>query len=162
MQPSLNGIYMVGGQEQLKRAAAGWKINVEFSEDGTTDWLLLRDVKESNPIDLAKYAVASKINHESAFKWWVPLVLQKRHQMINKVKEKYWQTTHKYGVCVPKTVKEALQWIRRIIIPCGLMHLKRRWAKLKPPMSQLMGLRLNKCEQIKSRSFEASKKLNAT
>ncbi len=68
-----------------KRTTAGWKINVEFS-DGTTDWLPLGDVKESNPIGLAEYAIASKIDHEPAFKWWVPLVLRKRHCMINKVK----------------------------------------------------------------------------
>jgi hypothetical protein len=106
--PVSDGTYMVGGQERLKRTTAGWKINVEFS-DGTTDWLPLRDVKESNPIDLAEYAIASKIDHEPAFKWWVPLVLRKRHRMINKIKKKYWRTTHKYGVRVPKTVKEALQ-----------------------------------------------------
>ena len=29
--------------------------------------------------------------------------------MINKVKKKYWRTTHKYGIRVPKTIKEALQ-----------------------------------------------------
>jgi hypothetical protein len=69
-----NGTYMVGGQERLKRTTAGWKINVEFS-DGSTDWLPLRDVKESNPIDLAEYAIASHIDHEPAFKWWVPLVM---------------------------------------------------------------------------------------
>ena len=95
----------------MKRTTAGWKINVEFS-DGTTDWLPLRDVKESNPIELAEYAVGCKIDHEPAFKWWVPLVLRKRHQMINKVKKKYWRTTHKYGIQVPKTVKEALQFDR--------------------------------------------------
>ena len=99
---------MVGGQERLKKTTAGWKINVEFSY-GTTDWLPLRDVKDSNPIDLAEYAIASKIDHEPAFKWWVPLVMRKRGRMINKVKKKYWRTTHKYGIRVPKTVKEALQ-----------------------------------------------------
>ena len=109
--PVSEGTYMVGGQERMKRTTAGWKINVEFS-DGTTDWLPLRDVKESNPIELAEYAVGCKIDHEPAFKWWVPLVLRKRHRMINKVKKKYWRTTHKYGIQVPKTVKEALQFDR--------------------------------------------------
>jgi hypothetical protein len=28
------------------------------------------------------------------------------------VKKKYWRTTHKYGIQVPKTVKEALQFDR--------------------------------------------------
>ncbi|KAL7516513.1 hypothetical protein ACHAWX_001521, partial [Stephanocyclus meneghinianus] len=29
--------------------------------------------------------------------------------MISKVKAKYWRTTHKYGIRLPKTAKEALQ-----------------------------------------------------
>ena len=157
--PVSNGTYMVGGQERLKRTTAGWKINVEFS-DGTTDWLPLRDVKESNPIDLAEYAIASKIDHEPAFNWWVPLVLRKRHRMINKVKKKYWRTTHKYGVRVPKTVKEALQLDKENNNTLWADAIKKEWAKLKSPTSLSMELRLNKCGRIKSRSSEASKRLN--
>ncbi len=51
----------------------------------------------------------NKIDNEPAFKWWVPLVMQKRNQMINKVKKKYQQTTHKFGNRIPKTIKEALR-----------------------------------------------------
>ncbi len=29
--------------------------------------------------------------------------------MINKVKKKYWRTTHKFGISVPKTIAVALQ-----------------------------------------------------
>ena len=35
--------------------------------------------------------------------------MQKRHRMINKIKKKYWRTTHKYGIWIPKSVNEALQ-----------------------------------------------------
>jgi hypothetical protein len=49
---------------------AGWKIYVEFM-DGTTAWLPLKDVKESNPIELAEYAILNRIDDEPAFKWWV-------------------------------------------------------------------------------------------
>ena len=51
----------------------------------------------------------NKIDHELAFKWWVPFVMRKWDRMINKVKTKYWRTTHKYGIRVPKTVDEALR-----------------------------------------------------
>jgi hypothetical protein len=35
-------------------------------------------------------------------------VLRKRDILINKVKSRYWQRTHKYGIVVPKLVDEAL------------------------------------------------------
>jgi hypothetical protein len=58
---------------------------------------------------LAEYAVANKIVEEPAFKWWVQDVLRKRNRIIAKLKGKYWRTTHKYGVRIPKTVDEALR-----------------------------------------------------
>ena len=70
----------------------------------------MKDVKEANPIELAKYAVASKIDEEPAFVWWVPYTLKRRGRIIAKVKTKYWKKTHKfYGVRLPKSAAEALQ-----------------------------------------------------
>jgi hypothetical protein len=34
-------------------------------------WVKLKDLKASNPIELAEYAVANRIAEEPAFKWWV-------------------------------------------------------------------------------------------
>jgi hypothetical protein len=39
--------------------------------------------------------------------WWIRHVLQKRNRIIAKLKTKYWVRTHKFGVKIPKTVKEA-------------------------------------------------------
>ena len=103
-----DGSYIVGNQLRPKKTTAGWKINVKFT-DGTTAWLPLNLVKQSNPIELAEYAISNHIDDEPAFKWWVSLVMRKRNRMVNKVKKKYWRTTHKYGIRVPKTVAEALQ-----------------------------------------------------
>ena len=36
-------------------------------------------------------------------------VLKKRNRIISKVKSKYWVRTHKYGIRIPKSVKEAQQ-----------------------------------------------------
>ena len=35
--------------------------------------------------------------------------MKKRQNIISKVKTKYWQRTHKYGIRIPKSVKEALE-----------------------------------------------------
>jgi len=35
----------------------GWRLNVEWV-DGTSSWIPLSDLKESNPIEVAEYAIA--------------------------------------------------------------------------------------------------------
>jgi len=40
-------------------------------------------VKESNPVDVAEYAIANKIAEEPACSWWVQNVLRKRNRMIS-------------------------------------------------------------------------------
>jgi hypothetical protein len=60
-----------------------------------------------HPVDLADYAVANQIQDEPAFAWWVPYVIRKRTATVSKLRSKYWQKTHKYGVCIPRSVNEA-------------------------------------------------------
>ena len=79
-------------------------------KDGTSDWIKLKDLKESFPVELAKYAKGNKIHEEPAFAWWVPYTLWKRDRIISKVKSKYWKKSHKFGVRLPKTVEQALQF----------------------------------------------------
>jgi hypothetical protein len=71
----------------------GWKLLVQW-KDGSTSWEHLKDIKESNPIKVAEYAVANRIAKEPAFKWWVSNMLKHRNCIISKVKNLYWQTTH--------------------------------------------------------------------
>jgi len=58
---------------------------------------------------VAEYAVANRIDDEPAFAWWVQAVIRKRDRIVAKVKSKYWQRTHKYGIKkIPKSVQEAI------------------------------------------------------
>jgi hypothetical protein len=91
-----------------KKTTAGWKLQVEW-KDGSTQWIPLKNLKNSNPIELAEYAVANHIDDEPAFNWWVKETLRRRNRIVNKVKARYWETTHKFGIKVPKTVDEALK-----------------------------------------------------
>ena len=75
-------------------------------KDGSTNWVALKDLKESYPIQVAEYAIASRISMEPAFAWWVPHVLKKRNQIISKVKSKYWLRPHRFRIRIPKTVEE--------------------------------------------------------
>ena len=47
----------------------GWDICVEWS-NGSSSWIPLKDIKESNPVQLAEYAILQGIHNESAFAWW--------------------------------------------------------------------------------------------
>jgi hypothetical protein len=85
---------------------------VEFA-DGTTHWIPLKDLKESNCVEVAEYAVASQIADEQAFAWWVQKIQRWRDVIIKKVKTRYWKCTHKFGIELPKTVAEAYAIDRR-------------------------------------------------
>ena len=65
----------------------GWKLEVKWKY-GTLSWILLKDVKDSNPVELYEYALANNIEEGTEFKWWEKDVLRKRDQMISKVKAK--------------------------------------------------------------------------
>jgi hypothetical protein len=62
----------------------------------------LKDIKHSYPVQVADYAIANKIDDEPAFAWWVPHVFKKRDRILSKIKSKYWEHTHKFGIKIPK------------------------------------------------------------
>jgi len=78
-------------------------------KDGSTNWVSLKDMKASHPIELAEYAINNKIDDQPAFKWWVPCTVKHTKRIMAKVKSKYWLTSHKFGIKIPKTVEEALE-----------------------------------------------------
>jgi hypothetical protein len=86
----------------------GWSLHCLWA-DGSTSWEALRNLKESNPLEVAQYAEQHNLLNEPAFSWWAKHVLKRSQRVIKKVKTRYWQRTHKYGVRLPKTVAEALQ-----------------------------------------------------
>ena len=96
------------GQPKRIQTTKGWKLLVKF-KDLTERWIKLKDLKESNPIELAEYAEANKLSEEPAFAWWVPWTLKQRTRILKAMKKRYFRTTQKFGVEIPKTVKRALE-----------------------------------------------------
>ena len=107
-----NAYYSTKSGRKPKRTTKGWKFLVEW-KDGLTSWVPLVDMKESYPIQVADYATTNNLANEPAFRWWVPFVLKKRERILRKVKTKYWSTTHKYGLELPKSVSHALEIDKR-------------------------------------------------
>lgn len=96
------------GTLRRKRTTKGWEIYVIW-KDGSSNFVPLSEMKESFPVETAMYAVEHRLSEEPAFAWWVNWVLKKTKQVINKVKSKYWERTHKYGIKIPHSVAEAKQ-----------------------------------------------------
>jgi len=94
------------GYKQKNKTTRGWELCVQW-KGGSTDWVQLKDMKDSYPIEVAEYAKNLGLEHEPAFAWWVPFVVKKKDRLIKKVKSKYWTRTHKYGIRTPKSVEEA-------------------------------------------------------
>ena len=99
------------GRTYMRRSTAGWQICAQW-KDGSSSWQKLSDLKESHPIETAEYAVAQGLEQEPAFNWWVPHVLKKRERIISLVRKRearYLKRNEKFGIAVPKTVKEAYE-----------------------------------------------------
>ena len=96
----------IKGRTYPRKTTKGWHMCVNW-KDGTSTWERLADLKESYPIEVAEFAVAQDIAHQPAFAWWVPYTLKKRERIICAVKQRFLKKTHKFGIEIPKDVKDA-------------------------------------------------------
>ena len=99
------------GVKRRKETTKGWEVLIQW-KDGSTTWNALKDVKDSYPVQLAEYAIGKGLENLPAFAWWVPFTIKRRTRILAKIKSKYWVRTHKFGIAIPKTVKEALEFDR--------------------------------------------------
>ena len=102
-----DGWYDNNGIRKRVITTKGWELRIKW-KDGSTSWIPLKEIKASNPVEVAEYAVSRSIERESAFAWWVPTTLRTRRRMISRIK-----TSHKirkrtkFGVIVPASIDEA-------------------------------------------------------
>ena len=104
--PRDQSTYMYNNTSKHRITTKGWKIKIEW-KDGSCSWLPLKIVKESNPLELAEYAVSRKIHLEAAFAWWVPYTIKKRNRIIKLVQHRTVKHDMKFGVKIPQNVKAA-------------------------------------------------------
>ena len=63
------------GRPVTHKTTAGWQICCQW-KDASTSWENLSKIKESDPVHIAKFAVAQVIDHEPAVNWWVKHALK--------------------------------------------------------------------------------------
>ena len=90
----------------MRKTTRGWYL-LALWKDGSEQWTPLTLLKESNPIEVAEFAVAQSIDHHPAFAYWVPYVLRKRDRIISSVNSRVRKLTHKYGVEVPTSIEHS-------------------------------------------------------
>ena len=66
----------------LKTTTRGWEFLVHW-KDRSSSWIKLKDLKVSNPVELAEYAIANNLENKPAFKWWAKHVIRKRNRIIS-------------------------------------------------------------------------------
>ena len=101
-----NEFFYSKGRKHRRRTTAGWKL-LTRCKDGTEQWVPLKDMKETYPVQVAIFAKTRGIEDEPAFAWWTPYVLRKSSRIISKVKARLKVTTHKYGIEVPRSIDHA-------------------------------------------------------
>ena len=65
------------GMKQSKMTAAGSQLCIQW-RDGSTDWVAIKDINQSYPVELEDYVNMMKIDDEPEFAWWVTYVQKKR------------------------------------------------------------------------------------
>jgi hypothetical protein len=96
----------------MHQVTVGWKFLVEWA-NGSQQWVELKILKESNPVQVAEYAMACGIGEEPAFAWWVPYVLRKRDVIVSAVNSQVCETSHKHGIELPSSVENAFEIDRK-------------------------------------------------
>ena len=69
------------GQRRLRKTMIGWNLLVLWKA-GNEQWIPLKDLKESHPVNVAEFAVAKGIDKEPAFQQGVPYTLKKKDAII--------------------------------------------------------------------------------
>ena len=100
------------GISRKKITTKSWDIYVLW-KDESTNWIALKDLQQSCPIEINNFARLNGIHKVTYFARWVPYVEIKRKTIISKLKSKYWKRMHKYGITIPKSVMEAYVFYKK-------------------------------------------------
>ena len=110
VNPTLRNHYRLlnNGRRIKKKTTSGWDLEIEW-KDGSTSWVTLKELKETNAVELAQYAKDNRLIEEPAFDWWAPHVLKKMIRLIKMSKARQVRKGFKFGIRIPTSVAEALE-----------------------------------------------------
>jgi hypothetical protein len=59
--PKYDEYVVVNGKPNRRKTSDGWQFNIQW-KDGSTSWEPLKTLKETNPVEIAEYVLASKMH----------------------------------------------------------------------------------------------------
>ena len=94
------------GKRRLRKTTAGVKLKValRYGDKINKTWLPLKDLKESNLVQVAEISKARGLDTKPAFKWWVNYTLKKRDIIIASITDRLKKLTHIYGIEIPRSI----------------------------------------------------------
>ena len=102
-------VHYKGGTHRQRKTTVGWKLWCLLS-DGTYQWFDLKDLKQSNPMDVARYVLSNNIADEPAFKWWVPYTMRKADAIAKVVIKRLRATRTKFGLKILSSLEECKEF----------------------------------------------------
>ena len=85
------------GRQTQQKTTVGWALQIKW-KNRSTQWVKFKDLKESNPVDVAEYAIARGIQEEPDLSLWVPYTLRNRDMIVFAVSSRVRKFSHKYGI----------------------------------------------------------------
>ena len=98
-----------------------------------------------------EYAMVNEIIYEPAFRCWVKDTLCRQDRIILKVKCKYWRTSHKFIIRVPKTLKQAYDIDRKSGTVFWTMYIEKEMANAYIAIEKIYCLTPNDTRKVKIR-----------
>ena len=93
------------GWRLIRQTTLVWNLLVQWKKV-TEKWVPLKDLKESNPMELSAFESSIWVDIETDFVWWVPFNLRNIDMIIAAVNTRTKMVPHKYGVQLPSKVQE--------------------------------------------------------
>ena len=91
------------GVRKIKVITKGVKLEI-LCVDGSSSWIPLKDLKESNSIETVEFSVSRSIQDQPAFAWWVTHVDRKHNAIIKQVQARTAKRGIKFGIMVPNDI----------------------------------------------------------
>ena len=107
----------------MRQTTTSWKLLV-YLKDNHEEWIPLKELKESNPLDVAEFATTRGIANEPEFYWWVLYTLRRHDKIIASVNSRVKILLYKYGIELPTSVKHAysLDFQNKNILWCDAIN----------------------------------------
>ena len=113
------------GTKRRHETTIGWELLVQW-KDSSMNWIALKDLKESYPVQVAEYSVGARISMEPAFAWWVPYMLKKCNRIIAKSNLSTGFGLTSLGSGYRSRYRRQKSWTIKMVTTCGGRQFARR------------------------------------